>query len=75
MLVPDPTRPLRRRTEVLVGAVLLAIVVVAAVLATGQLDAPGTTHLSPMRVALFAMLGGILSVVLAVRRGSQLRRR
>jgi len=72
--VIDPTRPMRRRTETVVGGVLLAIVVIGAVLATGQLDAAGTTHLSPVRVALFAVLGGFLSVVLAVR-GSRLRRR
>jgi hypothetical protein len=73
--VPEPTRPLRRRTELVVGGVLLAIVVVGAVVASGQLEVPGSTHLSPVRVALFAVLGGVLSVVLVMRRGSQLRRR
>jgi hypothetical protein len=65
---------MRRRTEALVGAIALALVVAVAVVVSGQLEVPGTTRLSAIRVALFAMLGGILSVVLAAR-GRQLRRR
>jgi hypothetical protein len=65
---------MRRRTEVLVGAVALAAVVAVAVVLSGDLEVPGTTHLSAVRVALFAIIGGILSVVLAAR-GRQLRRR
>jgi hypothetical protein len=65
---------MRRRTEALVGAIALALVVAIAVVVSGELEVPGTTHLSAIRVALFATIGGILSVVLAAR-GRQLRRR
>jgi hypothetical protein len=65
---------MRRRTELLVGGALLAVVVVGAVFATGHLGTIGTVHLSPDRIALFAVLGGMLSVALAVR-GSRQRRR
>jgi hypothetical protein len=67
-------RPLARRAEVLLGVGLLTIVVGLAVVLGGQLDAPGSTHLSAGRVALFAVVGGVVSVAVAVRAG-QLRRR
>ena len=72
--LPEPARPMRRRTEVLVGGIAPELAVRMAVVTSGKLDVPGTTHPSAVRVALFATIGGILSVVLAAR-GRQLRRR
>jgi hypothetical protein len=67
-------RPLEPRAEVLLGVGLLAIVVGVAVVLTGQLEVPGSAHLSAARVALFAVVGGVVSVAVAIRAGP-LRRR